>query len=77
MSTLMTKQAETDGRREGGGEGWRGRVEGREGYALAAGSSASNDGLKGSTRSILAPIKSRQSRGDVRQSPALWESSSR
>ena len=51
------------------------RGEGREGYALVAGSSASNEGLKGSNHSIIAPIEA--SHGDVRQTAVLWESSSR
>ena len=39
--------------RPGGRDGWvgGGRVEGKEGYTLAAGSNASNEGLKGLTHS--------------------------
>ena len=49
--------------RQGGRDGWEGgrRVKGG-GYALAAGSSASNEGLKGLTQSTIGPIESRQSR---------------
>ena len=62
-----------------------GRGDGREGYTLAAGSSASNEGLKGSTHSAVDPIESKQLRRcQANTSPlgeqlgsGMWERSSR
>ena len=56
----MTRQGGTDKAEMVGWEGKEGKVEGG-GYTLAAGSSASNEGLKGAT-SAVGPIESRKPR---------------
>ena len=59
VQILMTRKG--GGKDEAKTGGWVGG-EGRERYTLTAGSSASNEGLKGSTHSTVGPIGSRQSR---------------